>query len=108
MGILFKSNTFWLNCFAFHPRPTPDDSPRNLLARGVCAGNRTQAVKRRRVLPGKKDVLLRHPVPDRFHIACSIRHADLEVAVAAVAGELVVAPLGGQEAEGRAGLGVPR
>ena len=74
---------------------TSYNSLRNQLARGICAGNRTQTVKGRSVLSSKKDVLLRHSVSDRFHIVCSICHTDLKVAIAAVTSELVVAPLSG-------------
>ena len=48
---------------------------------------------------GEIYVLLRHPVSDGFHIACSIRHTDLEIAIAAIASKIVVAPLRGQKAE---------
>ena len=51
------------------------------------------------MLSRKIDVMLRHPVSDRFHIVCSVCHTDLKIAVAAIASELVVAPLSGQKAE---------
>ena len=38
---------------------------------------------------------------------CSVGHTDLEVAVTAIAGEFIVAPLSGQEAERSASLCIP-
>lgn len=58
------------------------------------------------MLSSKIDVLLRHPVADRFHVVCGFCHTDLKVAVAAIASELVVTPLGGWKAERRQGLRV--
>lgn len=48
------------------------------------------------------NVLVGHSVSDSFHIMCSVCHANLEIAVAAVAGQFVIAPFGGQETEWRA------
>ena len=58
------------------------------------------------MLSSKIDVLLLHPVSNRFHVVCSVCHTDLKVAVAAIASELVVAPLSGQKLERREGLRV--
>lgn len=48
------------------------------------------------------DVLIWHSLSNRFYIMCSVCHANLKVAVAAVAGEIVIAPVSGQETERRA------
>ena len=47
------------------------------------------------MLSGKENVPLRHPALDYLYIIYGIRHAGLKVAVATIAGEVVVAPFGG-------------
>lgn len=85
---------------------TPNDPPRNLLTRSVCTSNRAQTIKRRCMLSSKVDVLLRHTMSDRFDIFGGVSHAKLKVAVAPIAGKLVIAPLGRKKAKRRARLQV--
>lgn len=73
---------------------------RNLLARSIYTRDSPQPIKRRRVLSGKVNILVRHPVSDYLYITRRVRHPDLKIAVAAIAGEFVVAPLRRQEANG--------
>ena len=79
----------------FRRLPAFNDTPGDLLTRSICTSDRAETVEWRSVLPGEIDVLLRHPVTDRSHVVRGLCNTDLEVAVAAIASELVVAPLGG-------------
>ena len=72
---------------------TVDDPPRYPFARVVRTSDRSETVEWCSMLPSEVDVLFRHPMPYRFHIVRSVLYAHLEIAIAAVAGEIVVAPL---------------
>ena len=57
---------------------------------------------------GEVDMFLWHSMSDRFNIMCSVVHSDLKIAIAAVAGQIIGSPLGGEQAKGVAGFVVSR
>ena len=77
------------------------------LSGSVRAGYSAQTVEWRSVLPCKIDTMLWHPMPQIADMLISLVNTNLEVAVAAMASETIVGPLGRQKPNRRAVCFVP-